>query len=199
MMYSAEADYGALTDVVTTAGSIMAAAGAISLAWRGRTRWEPSEQDLPKGGQKVGALIAAVLIVVAWASFRDASSTSNLNRLTIISAAVALFALLIYGGIVGGLTYIKRVSTAPDQVNDLRVLGGFWLTAYARKVKRERGWPVQKVYAGTAYDEDHVWPRVSRQLSKATCVLGYVVLTVSGTLALALAAIRLGIAVSSST
>ena len=41
-------DFGELSDLVKAVGLLVSAVLTIALAWRGRTRWEPSDQDLPR-------------------------------------------------------------------------------------------------------------------------------------------------------
>jgi hypothetical protein len=186
--------YGVLSNVVATAGSIMAAGGAISLAWRGRIdRWEPSEQDVPNGAQKVGALVAAVLIGLVWAIERTPSHVNTLNTVVVGSLIATVVSLLLYGFLVGNQTYIRWEGTP----NAYRLIGGFWTTSAARKIHRAGNQPISEVFKGMAYEPDRVWPRPSRQLAKTCFVLLYMSLTVSGTLALAAVAIRLGVTVAS--
>jgi hypothetical protein len=185
-------DYGALGTIVATAGSIMAAGTAIGYSWRGRIQqWEPSEQDLPKGGQKVGGLVAAGLVVLLWSEMRDATDVPALNRLIIGSLAITLVFLLLYSFLVGTQKYTRWEGTKKAYT----VIGGYRLTPIARKKRNENGAPVQQVFKGLEYDPDRVWTRGSRQLAKTSFVLLYIGLTVSGTVALASAAVRLGLAV----
>jgi hypothetical protein len=90
---AATEEYGPLSDVVAAAGSIIAASGAIALAWRGRTKWEPSEQDLDKGPQKVGGLLAAVLISVLWFQTVTGNSQPPLGFLAILLSDICLVSL----------------------------------------------------------------------------------------------------------
>lgn len=54
---------------------------------------------------------------------------------------------------------------------------------------------MQRLLEGAAYEIDKVWSRPSRQLAKTSFVLAYLGLTISGTIALAAGAMRLGLAV----
>src|SRR2546425_915111 len=93
-------NYGPLANLVGTVGSIISAGAAIGLAWRGRTKWEPSEEDISKGPQKVAGLVAAVLIVLIWALLNDAAHISLLVRFAIGLALLCVLSLLVYGFLV---------------------------------------------------------------------------------------------------
>jgi hypothetical protein len=41
------------------------------MGFRGRAKWEPSEEDVSAGPQKVAALITAVGIVIIWVRIND--------------------------------------------------------------------------------------------------------------------------------
>jgi hypothetical protein len=56
----------AFDQIVADAGALIAAAGAILVSWKGRARWEPWEEDVPKGPQQVAGLVTAVAIGVLW-------------------------------------------------------------------------------------------------------------------------------------
>src|SRR3954449_7976183 len=98
-------DYGVLTNIVAHAGSLMAAAAAIGLAWRGRTKWEPSEEDVPKAPQKVAGLLSAVAITVIWASLQEPMYTPVLSKLSLGLAFGSLISLCFYVFLVRTQTY----------------------------------------------------------------------------------------------
>ena len=189
-MIGAAKDYGPLKDIVALAGSIMAAGAAIALAFRGRARWEPSEQDIQAGAQKVGALVASVLIALMWVAWRDGKHNGTLVTVALVLLGATLLSLLLYGYLVGAQTY-----DVVTQDGTKKVIGGFWLTAEAKEQRKARNLTIQRLLEGAAYDVDKLWSRPSRQLAKSSFLLGYLGLTICGTVALAAAAIRLGIAV----
>jgi hypothetical protein len=182
--------YGALADIVTASGSIMAAAAAIALAWRGRTKWEPSEEDVPEAGQKVGALVAATTIVLMWSEMNDPQDGPTLDKIIATLTVGTAILFLTYTFLVGLQTY----RLYPGLKEEVRIIGGFRLTQQAR-LHRKRNVDVQQLLKGFAYQPEKVWTRMSRQLAKTTCIAVYVGLLVSGTVDLAAAAIRLGLAV----
>jgi hypothetical protein len=188
-------DYGPLKDIVATGGSIMGAVGALGLAWRGRAKWEPSEQDIPSSAQKVGGLVAAVCIVLLWAEWRNADHAKSLDKLAIVLAISTILFSLLYGYLVGMQSY-DVVELAKGQTRTRRIIGGFWLTPEARSAQASAGnVTVQALLAGAGYDPDQLWSRPSRQLAKLAFQLGYLGLVISGTVALAAISIRLGLAV----
>lgn len=189
-MFAAQ-DYGPLKEVVSLAGSIVAAGGAIRLAWRGRANWEPSEEDIPAGAQKVGGLIGAVLIALMFVNWSNEDDAGKLVTTALVALGLTLGFLILYGCLVGMQTY----EVVGAEGTSKRIIGGFWLTKKARKIKAERQVGVQRLLEGAAYEIDEVWSRPSRQLAKTSFVLGYLGLTIAGTIALAAGAIRLGLAV----
>ena len=188
-------DYGVLAQVVSTAGAIMAAAGAIAFSWRGRASWEPWEEDISKGPQKVGGLIAAVVIALLWAT-SSPEVGSFLIKLTITLLVGAVVFLILYGFLVGTQTYEQEVvidtGSNPPKTETKKVIGGFTLTDRARETIEEKELTVQKYFKGTAYDSDEVWTRTSRALAKQLFVIGYIGLVSCGSIALATTAILIG-------
>jgi hypothetical protein len=176
-------DYGPLAGLVGTVGSIVAAAGAIALAWRGRSRWEPSETDIANGPQRVGGLLTTVLIVVLWVLTRGGGgSLTILSALAIGLAVVAVVALLGYG-------FVTSTQTYDDLKLARKIIGGFRIVPAARRDIKKKELTVQQYFSGAGYDPDEVWPRGSRASAKLLFVLLYLLLTVSGGVAVAASAI----------
>lgn len=182
--------FGPLADPVATAGAIIAASVAIGLAWRRRAKWEPSEEDIPRGGQRVGALIAGIAIALMYAEWRAAEHIPSLNKAAIVLGGLTLVALLVYAYLVNLQTYKVVGESGPPS----RVIGGFWLTSEARESKRQHHKTTQELLAGAAYDVEKLWSRHSRGLAKLAFLVCYLALTVCGTVALTAAAIRLELA-----
>jgi hypothetical protein len=185
-------EYGVLAQVVSAAGAIMAAAAAIALSWRGRARWEPWEEDVSKGPQKVGGLVAAVIIAILWAISAPEDEGFLIRLALWLLGGVVLF-LVLYGYLVGVQTYEKEVvvdgNSNPPKVETKKVIGGLTLTPAAKSTIAEEKITIQQYFQGTAYDPDHVWTRPSRAVAKQLFVLGYIGLVATGTIVLAVAAI----------
>ena len=187
---SAAEDYGALTDVVANVGTAFAALGAIVLAWRGRTDWEPSEEDVSRGPQKVGGVLALVGLVLLRFSYRDEDDVGVLPWLLVVFGLLCLVGLLIYSYLIARQTYeVQRLNSG--RVETVKVIGGFRTTERAAELERS-GKTMQDILKGAAYELDRVWPRGSRAVAKLSFVGAYLLLTVSGTLAVVSAALLLG-------
>jgi uncharacterized membrane protein YjfL (UPF0719 family) len=100
-------DYGAFAPIVSIAGSIMAMGAAITLGFKGRAKWEPVEEDVAKGPQKVASVVASLLIVLVWVQFNDVQHKNTLTSLVIWCSCALIVSLLVYG-LLKGYVY-KRV------------------------------------------------------------------------------------------
>jgi hypothetical protein len=181
-------DYGPLKEVVTAGGSIIAAGGALFAAWRGRATFEPSAEDLPQGAQKVGGLLASLAIALMWVSWRDGRHNGSLVTTAIALGVLTFVFLIVYASLIGLMTY----KVIEIDGSETRVVGGFWLCT-AAKEKKQAGETTQEILEGGAYDVEKLWSRGSRQLAKLAFITGYLGLAICGTVALAAAAIRLGL------
>ena len=183
-----DSNYGPFQTLVSAVGSLTATVAAIALGFRKRASWEPSEQDVESGPQRVGSLLAAVAISILWTQFRDSSHAGELSRWAIVLAAGCTMFLLAYGFLIGTQTYqIQQTSVGgPTRRN---VIGGFALTDKAKREADEQHLTIQQVLERFNYDCDRVWPRSSRSLAKLLTVVFYLGLTVCGTAALACASI----------
>lgn len=190
-MFAADPGYGPFANLVGTVGAIMATAGAIALGWRRRSRWEPSEEDVSKGPQRVGSLVAAVGIVLIWANSRP-DHASLLTYWSIWLAVTTVFALLVYGLLNSTMVYYIEVAVAPQETKEQKIIGGFWFEQGIPEKMRAAGVTTQDFLKGTGYKVDAVWPRIARGLAKQTFVLAYLALTVAGTLALTAGAVLVG-------
>jgi hypothetical protein len=191
LLVLAAQDYGPLKDVVSDAGSIIAAGSAIATTWIGHANWEPAEQALPNALKKVGGLVAGAVIAVMWVSWRD----GHHNHALVVTAGSLLILtvvfLLMYSYLVGAHTHqVPRKGMPPRQI-----VGGLWLTKEAKQTKAARKLTRKRLLAGSAYDIEKLWSPASHELAKVACLVGYLGLTMCGTVALGAAAIRLGAAV----
>jgi hypothetical protein len=186
-----QVDYGTLAPLVKAVGWLVSAGAAIGFSWRGRSDWEPSEEDVSKGPAKVGGLVTTVLVGIIWSQMAVESYRNDLVRLALWLLGGTVASLLVYGFIIATMTYNKVYVTAPGATATRKVIGGFRLTEPARRVKKAKHLTTQQVFKGAAYDEDKVWVRGWRALAKLLFVVCYIGLTVSGSIALTCAAILL--------
>lgn len=195
-MFAIQNEYGVFSDLVATAGSIIATTGALALGWKGRASWEPSEQDIPKAPQRVGSLVATVIIGLLWALMKNLDYINSLTNIAIWSIAITIISLCVYGFLVSMFTETVEIESN-GKVSESKVVSGV-LTAHAKKIIDEKAKAGEiitpkRLLKGMAYDLDAVWTRSSRSLIKVFFVLGYLGLTVSGTVALATVSIILGL------
>lgn len=185
---SAASSTGVFASAVATAGSLIAAATAFTLCWKGRFNWEPAEQDVPRASQKVCGLLIGIAIAIMWYRFTRLHTllADDLTSYSVYFGIAALAFLLIYSLLIGIYVYSKLVVVDPDNhVGETKVIGGLWLTDHAKAVLRSGPLTIALVFKGSGYNEDLVWSRISRGLAKLLFQLGYVGLVGAGTCALA--------------
>jgi hypothetical protein len=193
MIFLAVSNYGVLRHVVSGASSIIAAGAAIALTWRGRAKWEPSEEDIRQGPQRVGGLVAAIFIAVLWFENKSSPKSHLLISVAIIGAAICVLTLLAYSFLIASKTLTLKY-VVNGVVKERKIIGGFRRTANTKTVLKERkNLTMQELFAGTAYDVDKVWTPRSRAVAKVIFVACYLALTVSGTVALAGAAMLISL------
>lgn len=186
-------DYGPLAHVVSSATALVAATAAITLSFKGRATWEPWEEDIPKGPERVAGVLAAVAIGCAWLWARR-ENTPEITKWASILAGATLVFLLVYGYLVAMLTYVSRVALRRGgRVDERKVIGGFRLIPAANKAVKQSGQSVQQYFEGTSYNADLVWTRTSRAIAKLLFVVSYSGLSVCGTVALGLVGILIGL------
>lgn len=185
-------DYGPLTNVVGTAGALMAAAVALIRLVRGRAKWEPAEEDVSSGFERVSAALTAVLVALMWWYFGDGSQASNLARVTAGAAIVLVTALIVYSLLIGTMIYEVKYTDDGRSVKRAKIIGGFWMTKAAREARRRDSMTVQETLASAEHNPDLVWPRIARALAKVCFTLSAVLLTLGASVALAGAAMLIG-------
>jgi hypothetical protein len=199
MAESQQTKYGVLAGVVTAAGCIMATSAAITLAFRGRANWEPSEQDIPAGPEKVAALVSGILIVIFWTTMSKPRHLTALIRLARNFAIGCVLSLLVYGFLVGTQTFTVESSPSSGTVISSKIIGGYWLINEASEARQRNKVTTQELLKGAGYDPDKLWSRPSRALAKLSFVVFYMGLVVCGTVGLSCAAIVLGIRIKNPT
>lgn len=181
---------GPFAPIVAASGSIIAMGVALRLGWRGRAKWEPIEEDVPAGPQKVGGLAAAILVALLYARMYDLRFESILTKIAIYCLIGAVLGLLVYIMLQMLIYEKERVppGAAPGtrKTEMIKVIGGLWLRRKARGKLLEEDGPdtVQDLFAGAAYQKDALWSRFAQGLSKVLFAIGYICLTVAGTVAL---------------
>lgn len=195
------ANYGVMGGTVAAAAALIAAGGALALCWKGRFNWEPVEEDVPRSAQKFGGLLTAIAIGIIWYRFTQ-QHTLIPNDLIAVSTYLGIFglaALLCYSLLIGVLVFEVEVVSGEKQTTPKKIIGGFWLTAAARRaLDRPPSTPastsepfipeapttVALLLKGAAYNVDLVWPKFSRALAKISFQLAYIALVACGTCAL---------------
>jgi hypothetical protein len=202
-------DYGAFAPIVSAAGTILAMGAALTLGWKGRAKWEPVEEDVPRAPQKVASLVAALMVVLIWAQWNEIQYKGTLTKL-VIGCSVALIVSLVVYGLLNGFIYTavrKKKGAPPDstETEETKVIGGLWLNKNAKEHVGKPEGPqvpgqlpaqtltVQRMFALSEYEKDEVWSRPSQQLSSMLFTLGYIGLIVAGTVALGSGAILTGL------
>jgi hypothetical protein len=193
----ASPDFGPLAGVVKNAGVLLSAAGAVALAWKRRARWEPAEEDVPQGAQRLGGLVGAIGIGTMWTTCNSAEHLPTLRTLSWALGLGALASFLVYGYLVGTMTYEKVVIVGNKTISR-KIIGGFWLTELAMQTLQQRRserrpLTIQQLFKGSPYDEDKVWSRQGRALAKQCFLMSYLGVTVCGTMALAAVSISMGV------
>jgi len=185
-------DYGVFANVVAVSGTIIAAGSAIGLGWRRRAKWEPIEQDVPAGPQKVGSLISAVIIALIFVTWNGPEFQGALSKTAIWCLAGTVVSLIIYT-LLFALVYEKEEvvpDSSPPTTRRVKVIGGLWLTKPAKeKLGTDGANTVQDLYEGALYRKDLLWPKIAQQISQSLFILAYLGLICAGTIALASASI----------
>jgi len=119
-----------------------------------------------------------VAIALLYAFGADQLQKMGLAWISIIFLVIAVVSL--------GITTLLSVSRTFEK-GGKRILGGFSLTAEAKRVQKEHGQSEQEML-DTVYAADKVWTRTSIALCHMVATLSFTVLIASGTIALAAAA-----------
>jgi hypothetical protein len=186
--------YGALGGIVAAAGSVMAAGGAITLAFKGRARWEPIEEDVPKAPAKAAALATAVCVVLIWAAARRRHDPGWLVPLCLGCLIATFVGMCLYVWLVQVHTFTAKFATGRRHAVCRKVIGGLWLTTDAKKAMLHRPdgpIPLQRLFEGAAYDKNLLWSGNSQFAAKLLFLVAFLALQVCGSLSLASAAILL--------
>jgi hypothetical protein len=184
-------EYGPLAGLVASVGALLAAAGAIRLAWMRTSDWTPPEDDVPAAPAKVTSLLTAVAVAGFWFETGKSLTSRDLEKIAIIAGILTVIALVIYAIMMGVFVYERQVAR-PDGngVDTKKTVGGFQLTPAAKQGLAEAK-TVQRLFAGAAYDPDLLWPRFSRSLVKTVLMLSFIALLLCGSIAISCIALSI--------
>jgi hypothetical protein len=173
-------NYGPFGQIVSVATGGIAAISAILVAWKRRASWEPTEEEVPTGGQKVSAVMALVALVYVYVSI----NRDNLSKFVTaeVSFGIALLiSLLIYVFLISTCTYQGDASK--------KIVGGLWTTTFARnELANSAGETLQGLLRRSAFERDRIWSRAAQASAKVLFMLAYVGIIFCGTVAVTLAA-----------
>ena len=195
------ADYGQFKDVVAIAGSILAAGTAIRLGWMRRAKWMPPAESVPGGTVKVSALVCSVVIAVL---FLVRSQLGLVLMVVIAGVCLVLTLIALAVSIFTNTTY-SFVRRPHGQKAETRMLGGSRLTDEAlsinqkKKAANQPGLTVQQLFEYSHFKPDLVWTKESQALVQIASTMGFILLQVAGSIALASAAIAFSLDVPSGT
>jgi hypothetical protein len=202
-------DYGVFGPMVSVAGTIVAMGAALTLGWKGRAKWEPVEEDVPRAPQKVASLVAALIVVLIWAQLNDIQYKNTLTKIVIECSIALIVSLIVYGLLKGFIYTATRKKRGPPSTSktteEIKVIGGLWLKKSAREREGTPESPqepgqtppqiltVQRMFALSEYRKDELWSRPSQQLASMLFTVAYLGLIIAGTVALGSAAILVGL------
>lgn len=191
-----QTDYGPFAPVVGYVIALASTVGAFALTWRGRlAKWKPPEEVLPSAAQKFVVLLSMVFVGLAFYYSRP-ETVEKLFWAGGIIGSIAFVSFVIYTFVIFAHRYpntrVKNPKTDEHEFRD--ILGGFWLTASARKTMREgvvtpdgkRIQPPPTITAllnGVDGDLESVWSKNSRGLVMAVVTVLFVATLFFGNLA----------------
>lgn len=176
-------DYGPFAGLVASVGTLLAAGGAITIAWVRNASWAPPEDDVPHGPARIASLLTAIAVAGLWFETGRGLSARNLQIIAIYAGVATLIFLLLYTLMLGVYIYEKKIVDLHGQIETRRTVGGFWLTQQGKQSLAAAG-TIQRLFEGAAYDPDLVWPRIARSLVKLVFIIAFTGLIVSGSTAI---------------
>jgi hypothetical protein len=199
--------YGPIGYIVLIASNLTAGIWAIRTAALGKALWEPRVQEFPRAPVKIAGVVAIVLIAVVF-------SVSNKNKDIFYWLPWALWCGVVV--IVSFLidVFLRTWLIVRCSPNAIGVFGGIWLTKRARAIVRgsQLAYDNKDLSLGqappagpkalycsfpaNARDVSRIWPQQSVALATAVVVGDYILWNALATVAVALAATLVAIAVS---
>lgn len=188
-MNASLSDYGVFAQIVAIGGSLAAAAGAFTLGFVKRSRWQPPRETVPDGTSRVSSLITIVFVGLIYVF------AGRVGQVPIGALAVALVLAAVWALSVTINTNINHAYYYPaDGAEAHRVLGGDELTAEAREIHARHGPEAQQLLIDAQGRKDLVWTRRSQARIAVRSTLGYITLIAAG--ACAIAAVSMLVAMS---
>jgi hypothetical protein len=180
-------DYGAFANVVGIAGSLAAAASAITLAFKKRARWQPPEETVPAAVARISSLIAMVFVGLIYV-FAKSIGALALAVIAVVCLAVSVYALI---------QAIKTNGTYsfyyPQDTEANRKLGGDALTAEASNIMKTKKLTEQQLFTDAQGGKDLVWTKASQARVQLRSALSFIGLIAFGTCALAATAMLVAV------
>jgi hypothetical protein len=180
-----ELDPGPFAPLVGYVGAILAAAYLVGVLWRGRTQpWRSPDEDLPGTVQKVFGLLSGIGIVGLWL-YTTPETMKEVFRISVYLGIILLIGYLAYAFSLGALVLTRYVAVSSSAVKAEKVVGGIWLKSAARtSMKKNKVRSRQTLFEGASYEPDFLWSRTSRGVAKTFLLFLFIVIMVSGTLAI---------------
>lgn len=181
---------GPLDDWVKAGSILLGAAAAFTLAFRGRSKFEPDAADFGGAASKVAAVFVAALLAV---TINDEGRglglppSQQLLMWCLFAAAAGLLSYLFLNALLG---FEREEPVSESRTRKVRIIGGLWLTSRARALRRE-GDDIQTLLRRAGNHPDHVWPRTAIATAHVLVVLSYITLMVGASGALAIGALLL--------
>jgi hypothetical protein len=193
MLETGSTDYGPFASLVATAGAIVSATAALIMGFRRGAKWEPVEINVDRGPRRVASLLAAIGIVLIWSQLQNVAYMQTLVVVAIVLGVLTLLFLIFYGYLIQVFTYDKETADPGGKPQTVKIIGGRTLTPEAQDHLREKKTTIKKALKDAGYQADEIWTRESIGIIKQLFVVCYIGLTISGTIALTVLAIIVGL------
>jgi hypothetical protein len=177
-----------VTQAVT---ALLSLTTAIYGGFRGRAKWEPHTQDIPKGSQRIAALISFVIISAILYFLREESYSLLVAAIMVVCGAGAYLGFHDYLKLTSGMTY-DMIKIVDGKETVVKILGAEkeHLTTAAQEYLRDHpGETPQALVNGCGGDLDAVWHKDARSKTRSRYERDYIFLTSGGTIALACAGV----------
>jgi hypothetical protein len=168
-------------DIVTALGGVKTLYSALSgllTLLLGKTKAAPFEDDMPVPMKAVLVCLSLAEILI----IEPAKNTLGAELLAVYLAVALVLSLVIYLTLYYMFGYDKIIAAVKAgwfrtniKYSQVKILGGLWKTPAAKSSSRN----TQDFLADNAYDQDKVWPRVSRLPAQIAAVLSYIIIVVS--------------------